>query len=143
MTAPAPVSILVDGTNVHASRPDGWWRNRARAAAWLVTDLDRLCRCTRRTCTVVFDRLPRRQAVPASTPRVQVLVAPRSGPDADDDAIVALVANLETPGAAFVHTSDRRLRDRLHALGARTDGARRLLTYLDNARAFVAPLHTP
>ena len=53
--------FLVDGTNVYASRPDGWRRNRERAAARLVAELDFACETAAETCIVVFDRLPRDQ----------------------------------------------------------------------------------
>ncbi len=35
----APVTIIVDGANVVGSRPDGWWRDRAGAAARLRAEL--------------------------------------------------------------------------------------------------------
>ena len=35
----AAVTIIVDGANVMGSRPDGWWRDRAGAAARLRTEL--------------------------------------------------------------------------------------------------------
>jgi 8-oxo-dGTP diphosphatase len=35
----APVTIIVDGANVVGSRPDGWWRDRAAAAARLRDEL--------------------------------------------------------------------------------------------------------
>ena len=35
----APVTIIVDGANVIGSRPDGWWRDRAGAAARLRDEL--------------------------------------------------------------------------------------------------------
>ncbi len=134
MTPSSSVAIFVDGTNVFASRPDGWWRNRSQAAARLVDALDRLCDRTRRSCTVVFDRLPRNCPPPPSTTRVRVRAAARSGRDAADDMIVDLVAGLPEPHRAFVYTSDRRLRSRLHALGARTAGAGALRARLDGRR---------
>ena len=35
----SPVTIIVDGANVMGSRPDGWWRDRAGAAARLHAEL--------------------------------------------------------------------------------------------------------
>ena len=32
-------TVLVDGNHVMGSRPDGWWRNRAKAAERLVADI--------------------------------------------------------------------------------------------------------
>lgn len=123
--------ILIDGTNVYASRPDGWWRNRPRAARTLAAELDHLCRMTGLTCTLVLDRMPRKGEPPTSTPRVTVITASRGGRDAADDTIVAHVGALPDPTRAFVYTSDRRLAARLAALGVRTAGARVLLSRID------------
>ena len=123
--------ILIDGTNVYASRPDGWWRNRPRAARTLAAELDQLCRMTGLTCTLVLDRMPRKGEPPASTSRVTVITASRGGRDAADDTIVAHVGALPDPTRAFVYTSDRRLAARLAALGVRTAGARVLLSRID------------
>ncbi len=135
-TAPAarpqsPV-ILVDGTNVYGSRPDGWWRNRPEAARRLAAELDQLCRRTGLACTLVLDPMPRHGESPASTAHVTVVTAPRRGRDAADDTIVARVAALPDPTRAFVYTSDRRLSARLATLGARTAGASVLLSRIDS-----------
>jgi hypothetical protein len=37
-----PVTLVVDAANVVGSRPDGWWRDRAGAAARLVASVDTL-----------------------------------------------------------------------------------------------------
>ncbi len=131
VTTPQARVILIDGTNVYASRPDGWWRDRPRAARRLAAELDHLCRMTGLTCTLVLDRLPRNGEPPASTSRVTVMTAPRGGRDAADDTIVARVGALPDPTRAFVYTSDRRLAARLAALGVRTAGARVLLSRID------------
>ena len=129
--APPASVILVDGTNVYASRPDGWWRNRPRAARQLAAELDHLCRITGLTCTLVLDPMPRNGRPPASTSRVTVVMATRRGRDAADDTIVDRVGALPDPARAFVYTSDRRLAARLAALGVRTAGARVLLSRID------------
>jgi len=39
VVAPVDVVLVVDVANVMGSRPDGWWRDRAGAAARLLTEL--------------------------------------------------------------------------------------------------------
>ena len=48
-------TVLVDGNNVMGSRPDGWWRNRAKAEQRLVADIVPVARSLGGTWTVVFD----------------------------------------------------------------------------------------
>jgi hypothetical protein len=114
------VLIVVDGANVVGSVPDGWWRDRAGAAARLrdalaaagpgalagAGDDDEL--------VLVVEGAARR--VPAVA-GVRVVAADRSG----DDAIVDLVRDEGGPGVVVV-TADRGLRDRVTALGARVVG---------------------
>ena len=128
---PRTGTVLVDGTNVYASRPDGWWRDRAGAAARLARRLDHWLARTGRTATLVLDPLPRGSRPPPSTPRLAVVVAPRRPRGAADDLIVRLAA--ESPGGhpVVAYTSDRELRRRLEAVGARTHGAGTLLRAID------------
>jgi hypothetical protein len=115
------VLIVVDGANVVGSVPDGWWRDRAGAAARLrdalaaagpagalpgATDDDEI--------VLVVEGAARR--VPA-VPGVRVVAAKRSG----DDAIVDLVRDEGGSGAVVV-TADRGLRARVTALGAQVVG---------------------
>ena len=108
---------VVDASNVIGSRPDGWWRDRAGAARRLVAALDQLAERTGDEVSVVLDA---GEAPPAS--RIEVLVAPRRGRDAADDAIVEL---LEARGGdgVYVVTSDAELGRRARALGAEVEGA--------------------
>ena len=117
----APPLLIVDAANVVGSKPDGWWRDRAGAAARLRDGLVGI------NATGLPD-LPgpvelvlvvegRARDIPA-TEGVRVERAPGSG----DDKIVELVAQ-EGPGRrVVVVTADRGLRARVTALGAEVRG---------------------
>jgi len=126
-----PATIIVDVANVMGSRPDGWWRDRAAAAARLHTEITALAAegtalAAEGTASetgppqfvMVLEGAARAAAAridvgrigPAD--RVRVVQADGSG----DDAIVALVREL--PGRRFVVTADRELRRRCEAAGA-------------------------
>src|SRR5215204_5794584 len=93
--------LIVDGNNVMGSRPDGWWRDRAGAAARLVAELGAWAE---EDVLVVFDgRAPAGLDVPA---RVEVRFAEQGGRNAADDVIAALVAADADPGSLRVVTSD-------------------------------------
>ena len=117
--------VFVDGNNVMGSRPDGWWRNRSAAARRLLADLAPLARGSG-VWTVVFDG-PAPIETPLQTGTLRVEYAARDGADAADDRIVELISDLPSGTGALVYTSDRRLRDRASALGARVEGASALL----------------
>ncbi len=117
-----PVVVLVDVANVMGSRPDGWWRDRAGAAARLLRSLDAL-----RAVTVVppggrpgvvgaVVAVLEGASVAAADPDwAQVRRAPRGGHG--DDAIVAAAAELVGAGhGVLAVTADRGLRARLQAL---------------------------
>ncbi|MEU2613419.1 hypothetical protein ABZ570_17815 [Micromonospora sp. NPDC007271] len=115
--------LIVDGANVVGSRPDGWWRDRAGAAARLRDALVPLAG------TGVPPELPppvevvlvvegAARNVPA-VPGVGVVAAPGSG----DDTMVELVA-AAAPRRRVVVTADRELRARVGALGAEVHGPR-------------------
>ncbi|WP_346534546.1 hypothetical protein [Micromonospora sp. DPT] len=115
--------LIVDGANVVGSRPDGWWRDRAGAAARL-----------RDALAPLADRgLP-----PELPPPVEVVLVVEGAarevpgvagvhtvpaPGSGDDAIVALVRDAPDRRRLVV-TSDRELRDRVAALGAELHGPR-------------------
>ena len=107
--------LLIDGTNVVGSVPDGWWRDRPRAFARLAR---RLAALPDRPLTVVFDgpRLAR-----------DVGVGHDDHLDADDE-----LAGRCGPGVLLV-TSDRALADRARSAGADVVGARWLLDRLPPA----------
>jgi 8-oxo-dGTP diphosphatase len=135
------VTIVVDVANVMGSRPDGWWRDRAGAAARLHAGIARLAASGRavlpadNTVTpgfvLVLEGAAKAAPIPSAAPgsaapgsaapgsaapvqpgEVRVVRARGSG----DDAIVAVVREL--PGRRVVVTADRELRDRSAAAGA-------------------------
>lgn len=122
-----PAQAFVDGNNVMGSRPDGWWRDRAAAQRRVVAELGAAARSSGRRWTVVFDGAPPGGGAPAPPEGVRVEYARRKGADAADDRIVELLAALPEGTDAVVYTSDRRLRERAVALGARVEGAGALL----------------
>jgi hypothetical protein len=119
MTVPL---VVVDGANVVGSVPDGWWRDRAGAAARLRDAL----------ATVITDGLPdlpgpvevalvvegRARDVPPTSNGVRVVGAPGSG----DDTITDLVRDEAGGRRLVVITADRGLRDRVTAYGAEVRG---------------------
>jgi predicted RNA-binding protein with PIN domain len=109
---------LIDGMNVIGSRPDGWWADRRAAMERFVQQLSDHASSTGEEITVVFDGEPFDHAA-----RIEVAFA-AGGPDAADDELVRIAASLPHPEAATVVTSDRRLAQRIRALGADVLGAR-------------------
>ena len=127
--AGAASRVFVDGNNLMGSRPDGWWRDRPAAQRRLAEQVGALAHAAGGRWTVVFDGVPARRAVPVPD-GVCVAYARRGGADAADDRIVELLAALPEGTEALVYTSDRRLRERAVALGARVAGAGALLRRL-------------
>lgn len=131
---PAPVRgyahpvprLIVDGSNVMGSRPDGWWRDRPAARTRLTVQIDeaagglaeRLLGDPGAELVVVHDGQPI---------EMQLLrVHTRFVGHADD-----LIAELAGPGDVIV-TSDRELARRAEAEGAGVVGSGRLLRLLDD-----------
>jgi 8-oxo-dGTP diphosphatase len=135
-----PLSIIVDAANVMGSRPDGWWRDRAGAAARLRDELAALA--VRGVATLpgsvpapalerwfpefvlVVEGAARVVAASAPGGLVRVVAAAGSG----DDTIAALAADLA--GRRLVVTADRELRRRCGAAGASAAGPGWLLGML-------------
>jgi hypothetical protein len=113
--------LLVDAANVVGARPDGWWRDRAGAAARLRDNLSGIAgrglADLPPPVEVVLVVEGRARDIPA-TEGVRVERAPGSG----DDAIVALVAAEGAGRRVVVVTADRELRSRVSALGAEVRG---------------------
>jgi predicted RNA-binding protein with PIN domain len=107
--------LIVDAMNVIGTRPDGWWKNRRRAMAALVEQLDRWAPTQGQAVTVVFER-------PMSPPIVSFVVqiahAPRAAANSADDEIVRLVRADDRPQDLTVVTSDAALADRVRGAGA-------------------------
>lgn len=144
-----PLTIIVDAANVIGARADGWWKDRAGAAARLCGELATLAE------TGVAD-LPDSAGLPSLPQRFPSFVvvlegaaraAARGEPAADgqarpgygrlrvvraagsgDDEIAALAAEL--PGHRLVVTADRELRARCQDSGASVTGPRWLLGLL-------------
>jgi hypothetical protein len=109
----------VDGMNVIGSRPDGWWRDRRGAMRRLVDELGALARTDGEPVTVVLDGRP----FDLDGGAVEVRFASRSGPNAADDDIAALVAADSRPDELSVVTSDSALEQRVREHGERVEGA--------------------
>lgn len=115
---------VVDGMNLLASRPDGWWRDRPAARRRLVDELSELHRRTGDPVTVVFDGRPEAGEVDEGVARgLAVRFAP-GGPNAADHVIAELATALPRPGEATVVTSDAALSRQVRAAGLRVMGAR-------------------
>jgi 8-oxo-dGTP pyrophosphatase MutT (NUDIX family) len=135
---PAPV-LVVDGANVVGSRPDGWWNDRAGAAARLRDQLTGLARRGVEAAVLGGD-VPALRVFPrvvlvvegqarglAPAPGVEVVGTAGSG----DDALVEVVTTAAPDGReVVVVTADRELRVRVGAAGARVLGPRTLLDLL-------------
>jgi hypothetical protein len=118
VTSASPVSadvLVIDAANVVGSRPDGWWNDRAGAAAKLYTSLVDRPGLAPRIVVVLEGRA--RAGVPASVAGViEVVHAAGEGDDAIVEQVSRVVARSET---VAVVTADRGLAARVERLGAR------------------------
>ena len=121
--------IVVDAMNVIGSVPDGWWKDRDRALAQLVDVL--VAAGFEEWVVVVADGRPAPGLHAGTRGNVELRYAGRSDPDAADDEIIALLAELncgesDNRGDELVTivSSDRALIARAEQLGARCEGAR-------------------
>lgn len=128
----SPRTIIVDGANVVGSRPDGWWRDRAAAAAALH---ERLVEVAARHLdgdhiVLVLEGAARAalRGIDPNAAGVRAVAAPGSG----DDEIVRLVGLL--PGRRLVVTADRALRRRCRDAGAEVVGPAWLHALSDSTR---------
>ena len=127
-------TVFVDGNNVMGARPDGWWRDRAKAARRLVAEIAPLTLGHGGAWTIVFYG----QAPPemASSPEcLTVLHTGHGRRDGADDRIVELVRARRSRATSLVYTSDAALRDRVHALAGQVSVARALLNEIAALRA--------
>ena len=116
--------LIVDGSNVMGSRPDGWWRDKPAARTRLTVEIDE-------AAGALTDRLlgdPGAEVVVVHDGRpidMQLLrVLARFAGHADD-----LIAAIAAPGDVVV-TSDRELARRAEAEGASVVGSGRLVRLL-------------
>ena len=119
---------IVDGNNVIGARPDGWWRDRQAAQRRLVAGLEAFADARDEPVTVIFDGQPHDAG---GGLRVSVRFARRSGPNAADDDLAAMVALHPEPEQVIVATSDATLAERVRAAGARVVGAGAFLRELE------------
>jgi predicted RNA-binding protein with PIN domain len=122
------VRWIVDGMNVIGSRPDGWWRDRARAMKALVDRLEQWAVAEAADVTVVFERPP---SPPIESSVITVAHAPQPAANSADDEIVRLVSADADPSKIRVATSDRTLSDRVRTAGASVFPAERLRSLID------------
>jgi 8-oxo-dGTP diphosphatase len=126
--------LVVDCANVMGARADGWWRDRAGAAARLRDDLGRLAETGSTELTPFDVGYPEivlvvegaARGIGSGTTKIRVIDAPRSG----DDAIVTAASTVDGDARCLVVTADRELRARCTAAGAETLGPRWLLAQL-------------
>jgi 8-oxo-dGTP pyrophosphatase MutT (NUDIX family) len=141
-----PLTVIVDGANVMGSRPDGWWRDRAGAAARLGRELTGLAskgvtglpesvrapaleRWFPRIVLVLEGAARPAPGRPGGrTARQDGLVRIVSADGSGDDAIASLAGELA--GRRLVVTADRELGRRCLAAGAAVTGPRWLLSLL-------------
>ena len=128
VTGCGPMRWIVDGMNVIGSRPDGWWKDRGRAMAALVANLDRWAAQGHAGVTVVFERPPS----PALTSAViEIAHAAEAAANSADDEIVRLVRADDRPHEIRIVTSDKALADRVRNLGASVCPAERFRDLVD------------
>jgi 8-oxo-dGTP pyrophosphatase MutT (NUDIX family) len=129
-----PPVLIVDCANVMGSRADGWWKDRAGAAARLRDQLGALTE-TGITGLEPFDvAYPsivlvvegKARGIGAGTTEIDVVDARGSG----DDEIVRLLAEREPDRRYLVVTADRELKERVRSQGAEVLGPRWLLDQL-------------
>ena len=114
--------------NVIGSRPDGWWRDRGRAMAVLVNQLEQWASVEGDDVTVVFERPP---SPPIDSSVITVAHAPKAAANSADDEIIRLVRADANPSDIRVATSDRALSERVQAAGASVYPAERLRNLID------------
>ena len=117
--------LVVDAANVIGSRPTGWWRDRPGAARRFAVQVRATVRQGRLEPQVVLvlEGQAREGAAQCDADGVKVVHAPGEG----DDAIVSIA---ESHPSVVVVTADRKLVERVRAIGADVLGPRWLLDQL-------------
>jgi hypothetical protein len=108
--------LVVDAANVVGSRPNGWWRDRGKAAQDLCAALSEAAVAGRlqRPVVVVLEGAARRGVTAGGDGDVRVVHAPANG----DDTIAEVAADAVVDGLVVtVVTADRELRERVRAAG--------------------------
>ena len=106
--------LLIDAANVVGSRPNGWWRDRSRAARAFVERVRAAVGAGRlaEPVVVVLEGAARRGVEAGVAESVTVLHASGSG----DDTLLAVTADAESP--VTLVSADRALCQRAEELGA-------------------------
>jgi uncharacterized protein YaiI (UPF0178 family) len=123
------VHRVVDATNVIGSRPDGWWRDRARAIRRLVAQVDRWAERGEDRVTVMLEHRPRDEL---SAARIEIAWATGGGRDAADREILARLPAWLAEDEVTLVTSDRDLRAKALAAGAAVVPSRPFRAELDS-----------
>ncbi len=108
--------LVVDGANVVGSRPDGWWRDRAGAAARLHGRLS-IADTSYDEIVLVLEGQAKAGVPKGTDGHLRTVHAPRDG----DSAITKEARAARDRGdAVVVITADRALQARVEALGCRS-----------------------
>ncbi len=118
-------TLVIDGANVVGSRPDGWWRDRAGAAARLHARLIAAAPIAPHTI-LVLEGQARAGVTEGDADGLAVVHARGEG----DDTIVDEARRALATGSVAVATADRGLIARVEQLGARVVKPGRLLDSL-------------
>ena len=109
-------TLIVDAANVVGARPDGWWKDRAGAAARLHEDL-LVADVGYEVVVLVLEGQAKSGVRAGRDAHVRVVHAPKDG----DATIVAEARKaVERGGRVVVATADRALDARVHGVGATT-----------------------
>jgi predicted RNA-binding protein with PIN domain len=124
-------TLVVDGANVVGSRPDGWWRDRAGAAARLhgrlaAAQADGLLGAHR--VVLVLEGRARAGVAAGTASTVEVVHAAGEG---DDEVVRRAAAAVRDGASTSVVTADRGLAARVTEAGAAVVGPGWLLDHLD------------
>jgi len=122
----APGVLLIDAANVVGSRPNGWWRDRGKAARELVDAVRAATAASRlpHTVVVVLEGQACNGVAEAIADGVSIVHAPGQG----DDTVVAVAG--QATESVLVVTADRALGERCRAAGADVVGPSWLLSRL-------------
>jgi hypothetical protein len=121
--------LVVDAANVVGSRPNGWWRDRGKAAANLCDGLAAAVEAGRleRPVVAVLEGAARHGVEEHERGGLRVVHAVHGG----DDAIVDVAAQAVADGQSVtVVTADRELRKRVQRAGSEVVGPGWLLDRL-------------
>ena len=120
--------LIIDGANVVGSRPDGWWRDRPGAARSLHEKLS-TAGLPQNEVVLLLEGEARSGVHAGQMGHIRTVHAAGSGDDAIVDEMVKQLG-VGDGRAVIVVTADRKLRDRIEAVGASTKGPKWLLHQL-------------